>query len=426
MKTARITRMGAARLLLALCLSAAATSQALDFTYAVANGAATITKHNGTNAKVAIPNAIEGVPVTVIGPGAFYRSGLAEVVMGNSVTSLCQGAFALCAGLTNVTMSGSLISIGSEAFYHCTRLPRLTIPDSVTSIGGAAFVNCVNLTELTVGEGNPVYSSVNGVLFDKRQTLLIQCPGGKSGDYPVPGSVIRVGDNAFDTCLHLTGVALSNGVTCIGNKAFSYCNRLQSVRLPGSLTNIGDSAFLHCKNLTEIEVDERNPVFSGADGVLFNKDRTTLIAVPQGKTGDYGVPAGVTDIGDKAFLYCGGLASVKIPDGVTRIGVHAFAECKGLTNVVIGVGVTGIGDSAFRSCVGLATVEIPVKVENIGNNAFWYCKGMTGIRFCGDAPSLGKDVFKGADNVTVYHLPGTRGWDAVFGGRPTKEWDRKP
>ena len=88
-------------------------------------------------------------------------------------------------------------SIGSNAFLRCFSLSSVTIPASVINIGENAFCDCTSLTAITVDALNPTYSSVDGVLFDKSQTTLIQCPGGKAGSYAIPNSVTSIGDHAF-------------------------------------------------------------------------------------------------------------------------------------------------------------------------------------------------------------------------------------
>ena len=64
---------------------------------------------------------------------------------------------------------------------------------------------------------NSVYSSVDGVLFNKSQTTLIQYPGGKAGSYTIPNSVTSIGDYAFSGCTSLTSVTIPNSVTSIGD-----------------------------------------------------------------------------------------------------------------------------------------------------------------------------------------------------------------
>jgi hypothetical protein len=83
-------------------------------------------------------------------------------------------------------------SIGGNAFSSCTSLTSVTIPNSVTSIGSGAFSGCTSLSAITVEALNSFYSSVDGVLFNKSQTTLIQYPGGKAGSYTIPNSVTSI------------------------------------------------------------------------------------------------------------------------------------------------------------------------------------------------------------------------------------------
>ena len=121
--------------------------------------------------------------------------------------------------------------------------------------------------------------------------------------------VTSIGVCAFDGCSSLTSVTIPNSVTRIEDYAFSDCSKLTSITIPNSVTRIGYS-FYGCKSLTSINVDSNNPNYSSVDGVLFNKEKTTLVAYPGGKQGAYTIPNSVTSIGENAFYGCDKLVDV--------------------------------------------------------------------------------------------------------------------
>ena len=262
----------------------------------------------------------------------------------DGIESIAGGAFDGCTGLTSVTIPNSVTSIGDGAFYYCTGLTSVTIPNSVTSIRGGAFQYCTGLTSVTIPNS---VTSIGESTFE-------DCKGLTS--VTIPNSVDSIGDFAFSGCTGLTSVTIPNSVTSIGNSAFSRCTGLTSVTIPNSVTSIGERAFYECTGLTSIDVASDNSNYCSVDGVLFNKDKTTLIQYPGGKQGAYTIPNSVTSIGESAFEGCTGLTSVTIPNSVTSIGNQAFAICTGLISVTIPNSVTSIGSYAFFHCRSLTSV----------------------------------------------------------------------
>jgi hypothetical protein len=135
------------------------------------------------------------------------------------------------------------------------------------------------------------------------------------------------------------------------------------------------------------------------------------------------IPVSVTSIGSYAFDYCTSLTNVTIPSSVTSLGELAFWGCISLTHVTIPDSVTSIGDSAFSVCTSLTSITIPNSITSIGDFAFYYCDNLKRVHFKGNAPDVGSFVFDGDNNLIVYYLPGTTGWGATFGGRPTALWN---
>ena len=267
-------------------------------------------------------------------PWNAYREKILSVVMEPGVTSVGGYAFFQCINMTSVEMPEGVTSIGDNAFSACRNLTSLVIPESVTNIGFAAFMACNGLTSVTipagvasisstsfgacfflenifVDEGNTVYASADGILFNKDQTTLITYPAGKKN----------------------TTYIIPEGVTDIASRAVYNCGYLTSVTIPRSVASIGNNAFDFCYNLRDISVDEGNEAYASVDGVLFNKDRTVLVAYPAGKENTaYTIPDGVTNVGRSAFWDCM-LTSIVIPESVTKIEWDAFRDCSNLKDV---------------------------------------------------------------------------------------------
>lgn len=371
-----------------------------DYTYTTNNGTITITGYTGPGGAITIPVTIYGLPVSSIGALAFYgNTDVTSMTIPGSVAEIGYAAFIACVNLTSVTISNGVTSIGEQAFNRCAGLTTIVIPNSVIYIGLNPFQYCQNLTSITVNDGNPTYSSTDGVLFDKAKTTLICYPRGKSGSYAIPGTVITIGEYAFEDCAILTDVTIPNSVTTIGNTAFTECSLLTSITIPSSVESIGAEAFNYCRKLTAINVASSNAYYSSLSGVLFNKAQTTLIQCPGGWVGGYTIPATVTSIGDWAFHACPDMTSISIPSSVTNIGNGAFNQCSGLSGVSIPNTVLSIGFMAFLGCDGLTSVAIPDSVASIGGQAFYHCASLTNATIGAGLISIEGPIFMGSSRL---------------------------
>ena len=182
-------------------------------------------------------------------------------------------------------------------------------------------------------------------------------------------------------------------VTSIGAYAFYYSTSLTNVTIPASVTSIGYGAFEFCSSLASVVI-----------------------------------PTNVTSIGTKAFGNCGGLTNVTLSPHVTSIEPETFEFCSSLTDVVIPANVTNIGFEAFDGCTSLTSITIPAGVTSVGEEAFYACANLTLVNFLGNAPSSLSNplIFTGANNATIYYLPGATGFGPTFGGRPTAVWTGQP
>ena len=262
--------------------------QYFDFTYLDDGDHIAIAKYTGPGGDVVIPDAIAGKPVTsiiyprasgdlqqvLVSYGAFARcAGLTSVIIPNSITNIGDAvfydcgnmtnvvlprnlanigiqAFLCCATLTEVSFSDKLCTIGMEAFAFCFSLTNITIPSSVTNIGEFAFASCQSLVAITVDPLNAMYSSHDGVLFNKDQTKLIQCPPGKSGSYIVPDGVVEIGSWAFDNCARLGEIIIPGSVNKLERDAFRHCTNLANVYFEGDAPKADPTVFADTEKVT--------------------------------------------------------------------------------------------------------------------------------------------------------------------------------
>jgi len=222
------------------------------------------------------------------------------------------------------------------------------------------------------GNGKPTtanntnYVVEDGVLFNKNKTVLVDATN-KQGAYTIPNSVTSIEAGAFGFCSGMTSLIIPNSVTTIGDGTFSGCTELTSVTIPSGLTSLKGFGFSQYPNLTAVNVASDNPRFTSENGVLFSKDKSTLIGYPAGKQGAYTVPNGVTAIGNRAFFGCAGLTSITIPNSVKTIGNEAFSGCTGLTSIIIPDGVATIGEGALPSVASIICLNVtPPKIGGSG------------------------------------------------------------
>ncbi len=332
-----------------------------------------------------------GNSVTRIDSFAFWGcTSLASVTIPDSVTIIGSYAFSGCTGLTSVTIPDSVTTIGDYAFSGCTGLTNVTIPDSVTSIGSGAFENCTSLTSATIPDS---VTTIGDYAFRGCTSLT---------SVTIPGNVTSIGSCAFENCTGLTCVTIPDSVTTIGGSAFRNCTSLTSVTIPDSVTGIGDYAFSGCTGISTFAVSVGNTCYTNDEaGVLYNKDKTVLVAYPCGNPrSSFSIPDSVTHIGSYAFSGCTGLTGVTIPDSMTSISSYAFKGCTSLTSVTIPNGVTGIGSFAFEGCTSLASVTIPNGVTGIGSFAFEGCTSLASVTIPDSVTIIGSSAFRGCTSLT--------------------------
>ena len=272
--------------------------------------------------------------VTGIGEYAFRKcSALTQVTLPNSVTSIGESAFRECSALAQVNIPGSVTDIGNWAFNECAALTHITIPDGVAAIGYGTFQNCSALAQVNIGSG-----------------------------------VGTIGEYAFYICSSLAEVTIPDNVTSIESNAFKSCSSLREVTIGNGLAGMGDSAFANCKSLTCFNVASGNTAFCAEDGVLFSKDKSTLVQYPAGKAETtYAIPGGVTRLGTEAFYGCSSLLTLHCGTATPpALGSNCF-KSSGITTVFIPAGTLEAYTSAWgNGYTYIEEWELTVHVETPG------------------------------------------------------------
>lgn len=306
--------------------------------------------------------------------------------------------------------------------YDCT---SVKLPSSIRSISPHAFEGCSKLKSISVSEQNPYYSSLNGVLYDEGKTTLYRVPQALK-EVAIPSSVTDIAAYAFSECSSITSLTLPASLKSIREGAFYRCYGLTTLEIPASVTTIEFYAFAQCRALQSINVNKDNLYYSSIDGVVYNRDKTTLCYAPVGrleiivpssveKIGDFAfegcnltsleLPSSLTDIGDYAFDGCRNLGSLKLPSSLTSIGDYAFDFCTGLTEMEIPNSVTDMGDGVFASCYYLTSLKLSSALTRIGDHTFNRCYRLTSLEIPSNVTSIGFCAFCNCNALTSLEIP---------------------
>lgn len=244
-------------------------------------------------------------------------------------------------------------------FYRLNQLTKIQLPASIKKIDKFALTGCTALTECAI-----------------------------------PEKVTSIGDYAFAQCEKLTAMTFPSALGEIGAHVFEGCSALTTLsEFPQTLTDIGENAFYKTA-VTAFSVSEESEDYAAVDGVLYDKERTTLLFYPTGSTATtIQIPAETAGIEANAFAYAKNLKSIVLPEGLTVIGASAFAY-SGLTHITSLASGLSIKEQAFTGCLDLVSVNFKGAVSGIDEKAFYGAKKLAVVHFAGTGiPLFGKSVF---------------------------------
>ena len=326
-----------------------------------------------------------GSGLKTIGNYAFYGNRSLETVQfsGENLTSIGEDAFRDCMALTKLNLTGNDAVICARAFCNNDALKEVTL-SGVKTIGYNAFGGDDALKSADLGEG---LISIDSYAFQSCSNLET---------VSLPESLTTINSYAFQSCSKLTSIDIPNKVTKIDDNTFSNCPSLKNVSIGSGCTSISTVAFINAYSIDEITVAENNKNFTAVDGVLYNKDKTTLVLYPKNRSGEFAVPDTVTTIADYAFDNAPKLTKVTIGENVKSVGTGAFRNCNSLETVIFKDSDTvqkTIGDYAFNNCPALTEVDFGNAVKSIGNYAFMVDKLLESIEFPDSLESIGYCAF---------------------------------
>lgn len=330
--------------------------------------------------------------VTSVGISVFYGcSSLTQATIGDGLTEISQTMFTNCTALKKLVIGKGVTKINNYAFTSCFNLKEITVlasnPPSVLSNTVFKYVSrdipvyvpleslaaykaaevwkeftnlqpisteftvdnltynvtdlVANTVEITFGYGNGALNIPATVIYAGTKYKVTSIGAEAFYDcsftsVTIPDGVTIIKYSAFQNCTELTEVTFGNRITTIENTAFYYCLSLKQVTIPSNVTNIGGNVFGFCTALTHINVDAANTAYSSENGVLFNKDKTTLLRYPAAKPGTtYILPKSITYIGQNAFGQCTALKELTLPENVSKIESYAFEDFAAITKMTV-------------------------------------------------------------------------------------------
>lgn len=387
------------------------------FTYRIkGNGTAVITEYDWENHQydwesdqgedIYIPRMVDGYTVTEIGEFAFS----AFYFDDNGNPEISDDKFEILIRAVSIVIPDTITTIGKGAFFGIRSASKaINIPASVEYIGDGAFSYINGVEQFTVGTQNPVYATIDGVLFNKKEKALIAFPCDKQGtgdkeNYTFPDGIKTIADYAcYGFNPYASSISILSGhtsiryvvfpetITSIGNYSFANAeittvSNGDRLTLPKSVSQLGIGAFRKANSKRDIVIDlgltnlHEIPDYAfygwNIDNIVFPKQVETIGAYAFSELSgypDFIIPSSVKEIKRGAFSSSGSshvCAKFKFEEGsqLQSIGDCAFEGTGIWEEIVLPNGLKDIGNSAFKNCKYLEKITIPASVSSIGKD----------------------------------------------------------
>jgi hypothetical protein len=194
----------------------------------------------------------------------------------------------------------------------------------------SALAGCTSLPAFTLDDTSDNYSVVDGLLYNKEQTILVNCPAGKVGAVVLPSTVKTLDSNAFYNCTQVTDINLPEGIDSIAYAVFVGCSSLKTLTIPASTRVMGYGNFTGCTSLESIEVAPGNAHYTSLDGALV-EDGFSLLAYPNKKGVRYEVPDEIKVLEHYSCCWTD-LQEIILPQWI-YLGYLALGYCHDLVSV---------------------------------------------------------------------------------------------
>ena len=379
--------------------------------------------------------------VSVISEDAFAKaSNLEHVVLPDTLEIIESSAFKDCSSLLTINIPDNVTSVGAGAFYNCKALECVEIGAGVENIGRLAFFGCSKLEKFIVDIENPYFSAIDGHLYNKDETTLLQYAiGNRSKKFTGNSNIVTIGEFAFHGASYLKEVILPPSLTEIKNGAFNNCSSLDVISLPTSLTKIGEHAFGGDTDIKEVHIKELSTIYKIKFEGLYSSPfcNSADLYISNSLMEEINIPEYFYEVPQSAFMGCGSIKSVVIGSRTTSIGKSSFFGCKSLERVVIQNGVysikgsafygctslkelvisdsvTYIDGNAFSDCTSLESVVLPKNIRQINNSTFANCTSLKSITISNTVTEIGFNAFMKCTALEEIHFNGTvEEWTAI-------------